>query len=249
MSGPTRRMASDGCTRGPVWGYVLFADELEKRFAELADARRDFRIGVIRPCGLTTPDMLAAALGIQDALEELVVLLANLDRVTSASTPTRTFGGPGDPGDAVAIQHLASRVGEGYRSILDWAAKLRGTVVPERARSAYWELSCWAESILSKLEELVSEFATTIREVDTAIREGRPHASSATLNLEVAIDERAFDRAKAAMQAMFDSKWNAESIAPFGTERSAELLPRIMAELDNGVHAELGRMRQQELGR
>jgi hypothetical protein len=108
------------------WEYFLFADGLSRGLAEHESAWRDHHYGLVGPSGEYVPRDEVNTY-IHRACREIVGTMENVTRLLDPVAQEAAFGRPGEPGDAVAIEHLCHRLMGVYGQCLYWAASVRST--------------------------------------------------------------------------------------------------------------------------
>ena len=141
------------------WEYQLFSDTVGLHMRNLKDKRISHEMGDVRPRRMITADV--------DAMDTFMARSRTFDGIVNGIadllSPGRlqmAFGPVGRPGDSDKIRHLANRFVEEYENLLDWAAELRGTAVPDRYQALYLAASRLADQPLKQIQQFVEEFAT-----------------------------------------------------------------------------------------
>ena len=188
---------------GP-WELALLADQLSRALREVEYLRNDFRSNSRNPTGVRVVDTVSAISRAVGALEDFQQLIDTLEVQFSPSSQIAVFGALGRRGDDTAIARISSGIIECYISFLDWAAALRGTVVPVNARAAYREISVLAEIPLLAIESFVSDLQTTIEMLEQEHAERPSDDLRQTLVISVTMDDAIMAPAKAAIQLALD---------------------------------------------
>jgi hypothetical protein len=116
--------------RSDYWEYRLFAAVLRDGRRDLEPKWRDHQLRLGRgPRAWIDADSALQQLGREIGWvgDQGAAVMRMLDPVALVAV----FGAPGEPGDAALIEHLARRIVKAYEDMLDWAASLRSTSVPE----------------------------------------------------------------------------------------------------------------------
>jgi hypothetical protein len=118
-----------------------------------------------------------------------------LDRILSPSLQNQAFGSPGQPGDPARIEALSRRLIEMYESLLDWAATLRATMVPEMFEEMLEVTACFVDAPIVTIREFVDMVADQIARVPEVAVGGTEEKPAkllleATLALDPAVQER-----------------------------------------------------------
>ncbi|MBZ5631621.1 MAG: DUF4062 domain-containing protein [Acidobacteriia bacterium] len=101
------------------WEYLLFVQVLQREISVSKGLKKDwtYNLSFGSSRSFVTPSHFGR--WIQEKISELMRIVENLRTLFDQALPT-AFGPPGQSGDAQAILHAANRVGEAYRSILQW---------------------------------------------------------------------------------------------------------------------------------
>ena len=168
------------------WEYKLFAGSLYVGRAALAEKWMDHEMRLPTPArervvGTTVLTRIREMTG--DAL----ALLARLNKVFSPEVQEWAFGLPGSPGDAERIKHTAKRLLEVFESFLDWAATMRGLLVPEKFARIRDIGAMLLDHGIETLYRFVEEFVAQVDRIPAilAARNGRPITVNIPLVLAV----------------------------------------------------------------
>jgi len=118
-----------------------------------------------------------------------------LDRILSPSLQNQAFGAPGQPGDSARIEALSRRLITMYESLLDWAATLRATTVPEMFEEILETTACFVDAPIVTIREFVDMVADQIARVPEVAVGGTEEKPAkllleATFTLDPAVQER-----------------------------------------------------------
>jgi hypothetical protein len=114
--------------RPEAWECLLYAGVLWQRRQALESKWRDYELGYGRPTRQHLDDRQALAV-LSNASDDLAACSQNIVKMLDSKAQERAFGAPGQPGNPELIEHIATRIVEGYEEMLDVAAGLRGTGV------------------------------------------------------------------------------------------------------------------------
>lgn len=73
------------------------------------------------------------------------------------------MGAPGEPGDPGRIEHLARRLINLYGSLMDWAAEMRNTSVPDTFIEVRDAIACYADGPQLRFATLLTRMPTRLR--------------------------------------------------------------------------------------
>jgi hypothetical protein len=167
------------------WEYLLFASVLRRRMNALERKYRDHELRFARPTQgsrLTEPDAMAF---LTAAFGEAGVLVGNVNRVLDTAAQERAFGPPGESGDAVQIEHLAERLIDVYESLIDWAARLRGTQVDDEFERALELASRFVDLPIQQFRDFVNRVVAEMDRVPALLRTNEPVRLSLTLVVSI----------------------------------------------------------------
>ena len=185
-------------TRPALWEYLLFASDLRRGMRKLDPKWRDHELRYRRPHGDELDDPGALQL-LNRSLAQATLLTSNVTRVLDPVAVDRAFGPVGQPGDADRIEHLADRLTETCEALLDWAAELRGALVPDRWRDAVEALCRLADQPLHEIRDFASLTVTTIDDLPTWRRDHPDEHRLVQLQLTLTIDDSALAEFNAAL--------------------------------------------------
>jgi hypothetical protein len=167
------------------WEYLLFASVLRRRMNALEPKYRDHELRFARPTQgsrLTAPDAMAF---LTAAFGEAGVLVGNVNRVLDPAAQDRAFGPPGESGDPVPIEHLAERLIDVYESLIDWAARLRGTQVEDEFERAAELASRFVDLPIQQFRDFVNRVVAEMDRVPALLRADEPVRLSLTLVVSI----------------------------------------------------------------
>lgn len=85
-----------------------------------------------------------------------------LDRIFDSSVQEQAFGPKGQAGDPARIEAFARRVVASCESLLDWAAALRATTVPENFEEVTEATACFVDAPLGAIRDFINTYADQI---------------------------------------------------------------------------------------
>jgi hypothetical protein len=177
-------------SRPPGWEYLLFASVLLRQKAALESKYRDHELGYGQPHGSRLDDLQASAL-IDESFGSARQLTSNVNRVLAPHAQELAFGLPGEPGDPTRIEHLAQRLIDIYEGFLDWSARLRGAVVPDRFERAVELLGAFADGPIEQIRAFVDENVANCDRLPALLREATDeHPVEIVSTLTLSIDDK-----------------------------------------------------------
>jgi hypothetical protein len=168
------------------WEYRLFAGVLYQGRAALEFKYLDHRAGIVTSDVRLSFDDANRVL--RDAFHRVASAIATVDQILRPTAQQRAFGAPGEPGDAVAIRHLAHRIVSVYEELLDTAAQLRSVEAPDLLQPTFRVASRYMDAPIAQFRRFI---ATAIDEM-----EGLPERATdvveprtITLDLVLSLDD------------------------------------------------------------
>lgn len=170
--------------RQPGWEYLYFFSRLLEERDSVEAIFRDHELQYGVPSGSHVSkadffDWISAKAG--DAGH----LSATLERLMRRENQEVAFGVPGEPGDPDKIHHLASRWNAVYLDFMKWAARLRGTSVPEMFEHLVELLARFADDPVHKYRRMVDEVVQKGDRIPAGLAAGEHLDLSTTLTLEI----------------------------------------------------------------
>jgi hypothetical protein len=156
-----------------LWEYALFGSVLVDQLTAYESVYRDYLVGYIAEAG---PRVRLPELGayLSDASSQVLLIVRNFNKLLNGSAQTRAFGAPGQPGDAMLIEHLARRLIDIYGDLLAWAAGIRGTRVDADAERAVELLAQYVDSPIHAIRDFVDDYVQQVNEIPAALRLDTP---------------------------------------------------------------------------
>jgi hypothetical protein len=144
------------------WEYLFFAGHLFVGKERLALRWRDHEL---------PPYTSSESIGeVSDATEYLSSAFSRVSGVVEAlmrvfpeEVQEEAFGAPGEPGDAVRIEHFAARILQTYEELLDWAGSMRAVSPPDVLVPAFQAAARMADQPLDEIHVFIDD---AVREID-----------------------------------------------------------------------------------
>jgi len=191
--------------RPEAWEYLLYAGVLWQGCQDLEAKWRDHELGYARRTGQHL-DEREALRHISGAMDDFKACMANLLKMLDSQARELAFGPPGQPGDAMLIEHLATRFIEVYEEILDIAARLRGARVSDNMTSVMDAAAHLADNPLKQIRDFIDQIVVETDAIPDRLALDEP--ITITLTLTLSIDDEAqkridleLDRAKKMLEA------------------------------------------------
>jgi hypothetical protein len=174
--------------RPPFWEYLLFGCVLYRSRAVYEPRWRDHQLGYALRIG---PAIDATQIPgvMSERLSHLNAIIGNLEAVVSPRAQLRAFGEPGEPGDPVLIEHMASRVIDLYALMLDWAEETRALRVPGWAERIKELLVEYVKQPIERTHVFVDEFIEKLEQAIAHLTNGTSDSEEVTINLKFEISD------------------------------------------------------------
>jgi hypothetical protein len=174
--------------RPPYWEYLFLAGVLRRKMQELEPQWRDHELGYVEPHGQSLTlgeavETLSRAFGVAFART------SNVNRIFAPESIERAIGAPGQPGNSEQIEHLAGRLIAVYAGLLQWAADMRGALVPPSCQAAFETASRVVDRPLRQIREFVNLTVAEIERIPSWRRDPKRESLSLELTLTLSIDE------------------------------------------------------------
>ncbi|MEU7170990.1 MULTISPECIES: hypothetical protein [Micromonospora] len=181
--------------RPPLWEYLLFGNALYLARAAHEARWRDHQLGYSLQVGpVIEPNQIPTVLS--ERLSHVSAIVSNLASIVSGAAQERAFGKPGEPGDPVLVEHMASRLIGLYALLLDWTEGTRALRVPDWADRLKETLVSYAAQPIERTHDFVDEFITNIEDVIHKLADGQegPHHIVMHITFEISDElSRQFD--------------------------------------------------------
>jgi hypothetical protein len=155
------------------WEYLLFAGVLLQQRDRLAPKWRDHELKLPSSDRIRLDEGEALA-HLQGELAKLEITIASINRLFDPSVLEGAFGAPGEPGDLAQIEHVASRFISVYEEMLDWAAALRGCVVPDGYERLYELAAEMTSESVKAIHDFVDENVSEISRIPAYLDDPEP---------------------------------------------------------------------------
>jgi len=110
------------------WEYLVFAKILHERVQSHKSKRLDLELGISFGSVIDLRDKVVAINWVSAKFTQITQVVTNLSKVLNSGI-AKAVGAPGEPGDIQRIEHIASRIAEGYAQVIDWTLEFNRLVV------------------------------------------------------------------------------------------------------------------------
>ena len=116
------------------WEFLVFAKILYEHIQSHKRKRLDLELGISFGAVIDLKDHITAHNWISTKFTQITQIVENLTQALNSGI-TKAVGPPGEPGDIQRIEHVASRIADGYAEAIDWTLEFQRVVVePEHER-------------------------------------------------------------------------------------------------------------------
>jgi len=170
------------------WEYLLYAGVLWQRRQALEPKWRDHELGYARRTGQHLDSRQTLSF-LNNAFDDLTACGPNIERMLAPNAQERAFGPLGQPGDPALIEHIATRLVGIYEEMLDIAAALRATGVPEEMEPLMQAAAQLTDTPLREVRDFIDQFVASADSLPERLALNQPIIIELTLTLT--IDEEA----------------------------------------------------------
>ena len=111
-------------TKPRGWEYLLFAQMLKDKVNSFRKERFDLLYGVTYGKAIRISNLGELGRWMFSHMNEASRTIKSISKLTNEGIPV-AFGAPGVAGDAKHIAYIASRLGDGYKKLIDWTLEFR----------------------------------------------------------------------------------------------------------------------------
>lgn len=174
--------------RPPLWEFLLFGNVLYVLRTAHETRWRDFQLGYTLKVGpVIEPTQIPSVMS--ERMSHASAITRNLEHVLAPIAQERAFGRPGEPGDAVLIQHMAGRLIDLYQLLLGWVEETRALRVPDWAERLKELAASFVRQPLQRTHDFVDEFIIEIEQAIANLTNGSSMHVEITMRLTFKIDE------------------------------------------------------------
>jgi hypothetical protein len=101
------------------WEYLAFAKILQDRVFVHQSKRLDLELGISFGPVTSLPNLPSAVEWVLGKITQIIQIVENLSNALNAGIK-KAVGEPGEPGDIYRIEHVASRIADGYAEAIEW---------------------------------------------------------------------------------------------------------------------------------
>jgi hypothetical protein len=161
------------------WEYLLFSEALQREVSSSADLKRDWTHNVV-----FGPQTLASALWlsqfIQGKFSEVHRVVENLQALFDKALPA-AFGPPGHPGDPEEIIYVTKRVGDIYRSLMNWKLEFSRLSAPDELIQLRTLAAGLCDNTITEVEQFAVKVSSELAAALNRPQDGTPQVLNLTL--------------------------------------------------------------------
>lgn len=133
------------------WEYLVFAKILQERIQSHKSRRLDLELGISFGNVIDFDDRLTATSWISTKFTQITQIVKNLTQALNSGI-TKAVGAPGEPGDIERIEHMASRIAEGYAEAIEWTLEFHRVVVEPDLEKIMKLAANFSSNMLAEIE-------------------------------------------------------------------------------------------------
>ena len=179
-----------------AWEFRLFGQVLTDEISGAAKLRKDLDYGIVFGSGFRLWDTHQVRNWAATKLREALSLALASDKLVNVAL-YRAVGEPGEPGDVEEIVYVGQRLGQVYRSYLEWSADLRRAYVDKRfdrlldivsrvSRDAIADIEKYSSTLQQRISDAINQYETTgeVSSLDIRLALTRPDMSDLQEEIE-----------------------------------------------------------------
>ena len=152
LSGPALLLV----TQKPfLWEYRLFSQVLNDELSRLAYLKKDLDYGIVFGSSVRLHDVMEINDWILKKTGELRMFSEPVNNLINVAL-IKACGAPGEPGDVEEIIYVGRRMGNAYRSILEWTADFKHAQVDELFDNVLKIVSRLSQNVIIEIEDFSS---------------------------------------------------------------------------------------------
>jgi hypothetical protein len=184
------------------WEFLLFAAELQRQLTALDPRWRDHEMRLRGQSTAGRLDDSAANEMIQTIFPRSTQLLDNFNRILSPESTQAAFGPPGTPGDDARIRHLAERLVDVYRDMLDVSATLRSAMVSDPFQPLFDVASRFFDQPIREVREFVGTVMNEMDALPAKLAQENSEPIKMTLTLTLTMEDGLIEEFSARLQEL-----------------------------------------------
>ena len=143
------------------WEWLLFAQVLADEIASHNAKRLDAELGISFGEPIPLEEVHDVTSWVSSRFGWISTTIDQLSRALNTGF-IKAVGEPGEPGDIKRIIHLATRIGDGYKQLLDWKLQFLRVSCDEEFENLLKFVSEFSSNAIQEIEEFSAHLYTTI---------------------------------------------------------------------------------------
>lgn len=144
------------------WEYLVFAKHLQECVLTHKRKKLDLELGISYGPVIDISDHFVMLDWISIKFAQITQIVSTVSLALNMGI-TKAVGAPGEPGDIQRIEHLASRIADGYAQALDWTLEFHRIKVEPEAEALMKATANFSSNILEEIEVFSSELFDRIQ--------------------------------------------------------------------------------------
>lgn len=174
------------------WEFLVLAGTIWEEWDRLKPKRLDHELRYAQGFGpYVDSGQLVEFLHIR--MDEFAAAVSKLEELITGDAFVRAMGEPGQPGNAVRIEHLGKRFGSAFEDILDWAARTRSTITEPAERTALELLARLADEPVAQVQGFVDDMVNAAGTITGRASARTTTDLAITVTLELTVAPAALD--------------------------------------------------------
>lgn len=145
------------------WEYLVFAKILQECIQSHKRAKLDLELGISFGAVTDFEDRESAINWISKKFSQISQIVRNLTKALNSGI-TKAVGEPGEPGDIERIEHLASRIADGYREAIEWTLEFNRVEVEPDLERVMQLTANFSSNMLSEIESYAASLYERIQD-------------------------------------------------------------------------------------
>jgi hypothetical protein len=150
--------------RPPYWEFLLFAHVLDQEISRAKGRRFDLNFGIAFGQGEHLDTSERVFDWVNRKLAEQSRISGTMERIVNVALQD-AFGPQGISGDPVKIVYATQRLGEAYRSAIEWAIETQRVSVQDRFQELVRVLGTFVNNMIGEIEDYSAHALRTIEAV------------------------------------------------------------------------------------
>lgn len=146
------------------WEYLAFAKILQESIASHYKRRLDLELGVTYEQVVDLTNRAEAIQWVSSKFSQITQITTGLSQALNGGI-TKAVGEPGQPGDIKRIEHVASRIADGYVQAIEWTLEFHRLNVEPELQRLMTLASQFTVNVLKEIEEFAARLFDDVSHV------------------------------------------------------------------------------------